>query len=75
MLLVFFTEYVDDNCMSSPPIRDFTGIAYKYLTNGQFIIDLIPLVPLQLIKLEGIANLFYLIKIYRLKKGLNLLNV
>ena len=60
---------------TSKPIRRVRLIAKHYLKND-FIWDFIPLIPLQLFKLKNRRErLFFLIKIYRLKKGFKLFDV
>ena len=51
-------------------------IAVRYLSNG-FFRDFIPLIPLQLITIgsNGRGTLFYLIKLIRLQKGFEILDV
>jgi len=73
VILSFFVEYIPESA-DEPPVRDFKGIAKHYL-RGKFAKEAIPLIPLQLVQLEGLGNLFYLIKIIRLKRGFNLLHV
>ena len=73
VILSFFVEYIPESA-AEPPVRDFKGIARHYL-RGKFAKEAIPLIPLQLVHLEGLGNLFYLIKIIRLKRGFNLLHV
>lgn len=48
-------------------------ISLNYL-KGQFIIDLIPFLPLQLIPLNGDEKMFYLIKLIRIGTGIEFLN-
>ena len=73
MILQFFKEIKLG--YTSKPIRRVHLIAKHYLKN-EFIWDLIPLIPLQLIKLKNNrVRLFFLIKIYRLKKGFKLFDV
>lgn len=85
MLLNFFVDFTpDDNTTNfrmaeggseSAKIRDFRKIAKNYL-NKNFLHDLIPLLPLQYFQLKmNSQRLFYLIKCYRLKRGLKEANV
>jgi len=45
MFVKFFTEYINEDNSDEVPSREFRTIAYKYIT-GEFLMDLIPLVPL-----------------------------
>ena len=52
------------------PIRDISKTSSAYL-RGNFLEHLIPLVPLQLLKLtRNRANLLYILKIVRIKRGI-----
>jgi hypothetical protein len=73
MILQFFKEIKMG--YTSKPIRRVRLIAKHYLKND-FIWDFITLIPLQLMKLKNDRQrLFFLIKIYRLKKGFKLFDV
>ena len=75
ILLTFFVEYINEEIIEEPPIRDLKMIAYKYAT-GKLILHLIPTIPLQLINISDSGiTLFYLIKLIRIERGLSLLNV
>ena len=85
MMINFFVDYSpDDNATNfrmtdsgseSAKIRDFRKIAKNYF-NKNFFHDLIPLLPLQYLKLKMKSErLFFLIKCYRLKRGLKEANV
>jgi hypothetical protein len=55
--------------------KNVSVIAKNYI-NGPFKWDIIPLIPLQLIKLKnGRHNLFYVIKTIRIFRGFQLFNV
>lgn len=49
-------------------------MSIRYL-KSEFLTDLIPIIPLQIIDLGGNQRFFYLIKIIRLVKGLNVYDV
>jgi len=72
-------EYIPETDRKNP-IRDFKGMALKYLQGG-FMTDFIPLIPLQFVpftrvfEIKNTGNIFYLIKLVRLARGLELLNV
>ena len=79
MLLTFLTEYVprdlDGTGKEAKPVRCLGKIAKNYIY-GKFLVDFIPLVPLQLIPIRArLNNLFYLIKIIRFVKGKELFNI
>jgi len=73
MVITFFVEWIPEQ-EGLPKIRTHKEIALIYLQNN-FIIDLIPLIPLHMISIEGFGNLLYLIKLIRLSRGIELLNV
>ena len=66
MGLKFLYEYKKDD--SEMNERDLSKIAVHYL-KGEFLFDFIPLIPLNLLDLNGYERLFYLIKIIRLVNG------
>jgi len=72
-------EYIPEEDRSKP-VRTIKDMALQYL-KGNLFMDLIPLLPMHLfftnLKLfEGFhCNFFYLVKIVRLAKGIELLNV
>lgn len=72
VLLSFFVEYTDPR--TNENVRDLSKISWNYLTT-QFITDLIPLIPLQAVRIQNFQRLFYLIKLIRLQRGLELFNV
>ena len=79
MLLTFLTEYVpkdiDGTGKEAKPVRELGKIAKNYVY-GDFLSDIIPLVPLQLISIKArLNNLFYLIKVIRFVKGKELFNI
>jgi hypothetical protein len=60
---------------SKIPVRDFSKISSHYLSS-EFMADFIPIIPLQFIPMyRNRQYLFYLIKLYRILKGLKLYNV
>lgn len=79
MFLIFLTEYVpkdiDGTGKEAKPVRELGKIAKNYVY-GDFLFDIIPLVPLQLISIKArLNNLFYLIKVIRFVKGKELFNI
>lgn len=56
------------------PVKDISQISLRYL-KGEFYKDFIPIIPLQLLDLGGDERLFYVIKIMRLIKGLQVFDV
>lgn len=74
MLLNFLTEFYQDGEIE--PVRDLARISKRYLKAG-FVSDLIPLLPLPFIvgahTLPG--RLLYLLKLFRLKRGLDAFDV
>ena len=85
MMINFFVDYspddnttnfrMTDSSTESIHIRDFRKIAKNYF-NKNFLHDLIPLLPLQYLQLKMKSErLFFLIKCYRLKRGLKEANV
>jgi hypothetical protein len=74
MILTFFVDLKPKND-SNQPVRSMYHIAMNYL-NGNFTREIIPLIPLHLIKLPlNLQNLFYLIKTIRLLKCINILDI
>jgi hypothetical protein len=55
-------------------VKDITQISLRYL-KGEFYKDFIPIIPLQLLDFGGDERLFYIIKIMRLIKGLQVFDV
>lgn len=51
------------------PVKDIYLISMRYL-KGPFLKDFIPIIPFQLIDLNGDERFFYIIKIMRLIQGL-----
>lgn len=75
LIMNFFVEYNEDG--QQFPIRDIQKIAINYIRN-QFIMDFIPIIPLQEIRSPSIGSyrrLFFLIKIMRLYKGFKIFNI
>ena len=75
MIKCFLTDYRVEG--ESFPEKNFFKIAQRYL-KGEFLIDFIPLVPIPLmLNLHTFPDgkLFYLLKIVRLKRGLEVFNV
>mmetsp|Transcript_8274 Transcript_8274/g.12665 ORF Transcript_8274/g.12665 Transcript_8274/m.12665 type:complete len:275 (-) Transcript_8274:174-998(-) len=72
IVLNFFVEYQPDG--SSFPVRDLFLVAKKYF-RGTFIWDLVPLLPLQMLDLNGYERLFFIIKIMRLVIGFRIFSV
>lgn len=56
------------------PVKDITQISLRYL-KGEFYKDFIPIIPLQMLNFGGDEKLFYIIKIMRLIKGLQVFDV
>ena len=68
-----FRSYIDQSSLEV--VDDWDKIVHNYL-NTTFLIDMIPIIPLQLIKLENNANnIFLIIKTMRAFKSLGLLSV
>ena len=73
IILQFLLEFTSET--SSIPVRDLEKIAWNYIYNG-FVTDFIAIIPLQIIQLKNNRqNLFFLIKLIRLEKGLRLFDV
>ena len=73
MVFQFFKEYTSET--TNLPVRDLGRIAGNYLENG-LVTDAIALVPFQVLNLKNRReNLFFLIKLVRLGKGLRLFDV
>jgi hypothetical protein len=74
MLTNFTTEFYQDG--QTQPVRDLSRISTRYLKNG-FIYDLIPLLPLPFIAgpMTRVGKLIYLLKLFRLQRGLHAFNV
>lgn len=73
MTTKFLTTYIDPK--SKKKITDSDMITQHYKDNG-FYRDLIALLPLQMIPIEyNMNNLFYLIKIVRIFKAIENLNI
>jgi len=73
MVLTFFVEWIPEQ-EGLPKIRTHKGIALRYLKDN-FFIEVLPLVPLHIINIEGFGNLLYFIKLIRLSRGFELINV
>jgi hypothetical protein len=72
MATQFLLEYQEEG---KHPVRDIPMIASNYI-QGEFALDIIPLIPLQLIKLnQDREQLFYIIKLLRLNKCLSLFDI
>ena len=75
MLMSFITDYVDPNKPLGLPIRDSSKIFQRYIY-GSFTFDAIALAPFYMIKLyRDRQKLLYIIKIIRLKKGFDNLDI
>jgi len=73
IVLQFLKEFKSET--TNLPVRDLEKIAWNYLENG-FVTDFIAIIPLQILELKSKReNLFFLIKLIRLEKGLRLFNV
>lgn len=72
VLFNFILEFKQDGSMH--PIRDLELIAKNYLS-GNFVFDVIPCIPLQYVNIGGREKMFYLIKIMRLYKGIQFMDV
>lgn len=71
--LKFFVDYNVEG--SNIPVKDLSKISTHYFNTG-FMEDVIPIVPLQFYPLyRNRQYLFYIIKLYRITKGLQLYNV
>ena len=70
----FLVEYTPPGQLV--PVKDISLISMRYL-KGEFLKDFIPIIPLQMVKMgdNGDERLFYLIKIMRLIKGLQVFDV
>jgi hypothetical protein len=70
ILVHFLLSHDSSHKTGKYTIRSFRDIVEKYL-HGDFVWDIIPLIPLQLIELENDAGrVFYIIKVMRLRKCL-----
>lgn len=75
MISQFFTSFTSSNKTGKFSIREFSLILDHYI-KGSFVKDLIPLLPLQYLSIpDNKQDLFLLIKIFRLTKGLEMMNV
>lgn len=75
MMLIFFTDIVDPNKPLGAPIRDHAKIFTKYMKSG-FAYDIIALTPFYMLKLDRKREyLLYIIKLIRLKRGFDNLDV
>ena len=71
----FFVDYYEPNNSGNKVIqRDYKKITQNYYKT-RFWDDLIPLIPFWIIDLGPQMYLSYLVKVYRIKKGIVLLNV
>ena len=67
---IIFTFFVELNVDGQiQPVREITTIAKEYLKND-FLLDLLPVLPLQFLNLNGEEYKFYLIKIIRIFNGI-----
>lgn len=71
ILFSFFVEFDVDGQIQ--PVRDLKLIAENYI-KGQFIFELIPLLPLQFLPLDGDENRLYIVKLVRIINGIALLD-
>lgn len=68
MILMFFKEFTPED--TTKPVTSFQEITEHYVQN-QLIIDIIPIIPLQLLTLHRQRErLFYLLKFQRLFRGM-----
>ena len=75
ILTNFVLSYTDVGSGSDFPVRDVVKIAKRYF-KGRFFWDLLPIIPLQdLPSTNKRSSLFYLVKLIRLQKGFEILNV
>ena len=74
-LIQFLVDY--PICANSDTsVTDFSKIFNRYIQEGDFVLNLIAVVPLQLIKLrKNYHELFYIVKIVRIKRGLEKLDI
>ena len=74
-LIQFLVDY--PICANSETsVKDFSKIFNRYIQEGDFVLNLIAVVPLQLIKLrKNYHELFYIVKIVRIKRGLEKLDI
>ena len=71
LLFNFVTDFKTTKKMKVIVVRDVDKIVERYL-KGEFIWDFVSCVPLQMIQMPvSINNLFYIIKILRLRKAMN----
>ena len=81
MIIEFITDFKERNengvGSNSQSVKSLELIAKRYVFEGNFRYDLIPLIPFQLLLLTGgrYFHLFYLIKISRIFTGLRFFNV
>ena len=69
MIVNFFLDFQTNSKTVKIITRDIREIVHRYV-HGEFIWDLVPLLPLQYIEMESNLNFnFYLIKVIRLRKG------
>ena len=73
MITTFFVEYIPEQ-EGVPKIKDHYNIAKRYLNNN-FIREAIPLFPLHYIEIGELSNLWYVVKLIRIIRGFELLNV
>ena len=75
MLAQFFTDYPSNNKTTKYNVRELSKIIDRYI-KGSFITDLIPLIPLHFLDLyDNKGDLFLLLKMVRLYKGLEFINI
>lgn len=69
MIVNFFLDFQQNNKTIQIISRDIREIVHRYV-HGEFLWDLVPLIPLQYIEMENNLNFtFYLVKVVRLRKG------
>ena len=77
LIVNFFIEYIPDKTGDGNklPVRDLLQIATHYF-KGNFLIDFIPILPFHLLDLPYNSSvLLYFVKMIRVKRAINLLNV
>ena len=75
LLTIVFTFFVEYEVVGQlVPVRDLKKIAENYM-KGHFLLDLIPVIPLQLLEVSEQARaIFYIIKFIRIFIGIEFLS-